>query len=109
MESQPLSGHTRFPPTNQAATFHLESRTGSEDASSSLAVIKYPGQQLAMSSAKQILYYSTMEDFVYKTALPRRGFVNFTLKARFIIEIVTQIQKAAQQLMPCHWCAKAKA
>lgn len=71
--------------------------------------MKYPRQQLATSSAKQVLYYSTMEDFVYKTALPRRDFVNFTLKARFAIEIVTQIQKPAQHLMPCHWCAKAKA
>lgn len=67
-----------------------------------LAVIKHPKQQLAMSSAKQILYYSTMGDSVYKTALPRRDFVNFTLKARFIIEMVTQTEKPAQHLTPCH-------
>lgn len=42
-----------------------------------------------MSSAKQILSYSTMEDFVYK-ALPRMDFVDFTLKAKLVIEIVTE-------------------
>lgn len=104
---KPTPARSYVLPTYQSAAFHLPTTT-SEDASSSLAVIKYPRQQLAMSSAKQILYYSTMEDFVYKTALPGRDFVSFTLKARFVTEIVTQIQKPAQHLMPCHRCAKAK-
>lgn len=69
MESQPLPGHTCFPPTSQAATFHPP-RTSSEEASSSPAVIKYPRQQLAMSSAKQILYYSTMKTLFTKRLYP---------------------------------------
>lgn len=55
-----------------------------------------------MSSAKQMMYHSTMEGSVYKPALLRRDFVNFTLKARFVIEIITQIQRPAQHLVPCH-------
>lgn len=61
-----------------------------------------------MSSAKQILSYSTMEDFVYETALPRRDFVNFTLKARLVTEIVTESQKPTQDHTPSHCWAKAK-
>ena len=104
---KPTPARSYVLPTSQPATFHLP-KTASENASSSLAVIKYPRQQLAMSSAKQVLYYSTRKEFVYQTALPRRDFVNFTLKARFILEIVTQIQKPAQHSMPCHRCAKAE-
>lgn len=100
-----LPGHACSPTTSQPHFIPLDPVL---EMLLALAVIKHPKQQLAMSSAKQILYYSTMGDSVYKTALPRRGFVNFTLKARFIIETVTQAQKPAQHLMPCQQRAKAK-